>query len=180
MVHKNGSQPARFAAGGTAVTDGTPPRLGSRDPDQTADEHAHDEADQVRHVGHAGTLSHAGPGRIDVLQDEPGTEDQPGGQPDRQEEQEGQQREHPGSGVEDQVGTEHARDRSGGSDQGRRRATVHDREPVRSSVSSSDVERDERDPAEPVLDVVAEDVEEEHVAEDVQPSGMQEHRVEHR
>ena len=45
--------------------------------------------------------------------------------------------------------------------------------------TADEVEQQERDRAEPILDVVPEDPQEEHVAEQVQPAAVQEHAREH-
>ena len=50
---------------------------------------------------------------------------------------------------------------------------------ARIAHAAGDVEQQERDRAQPVLDVVAEDPEEQHVAEQVQPAAVEEHAGEH-
>jgi hypothetical protein len=82
-------------------------------------------------------------------------------------------------GVDRQVGAEYAGDGAGGSDEGLHRGLVGEREPVRGDVAAEHVEEQEGELAEAVLDVVAEDNEEQHVAEQVQPARVQEHGEQH-
>jgi len=57
---------------------------------------------------------------------------------------------------------------------------VGEREPVRGDVPAEQVEDQVRELAELVLDVVAEDDQEQHVAEQVQPALVNEHGEQHR
>jgi hypothetical protein len=57
---------------------------------------------------------------------------------------------------------------------------VGEREPVRGHVSAEHVEHQVGELAELILDVVAEDDQEQHVAEQVQPAFVNEHREQHR
>ena len=113
--------------------------------------------------------------RVHPLQYEPEPEHEPGRDADRDEEQERDQAPHPGPRVEHQVRAEHPGDRPGRTDQRPGRSGVRDSEAIRRDVPARQVEEQVGHPAETVLDVVAEDEQEEHVAEQVQPPRVHEH-----
>ena len=119
-------------------------------------------------------------GRVRPLQQEPQAQHQPRRDAQRDEQQERHQAPHPGPRVQHQVRAEHAGDRAGRADQRRDRVRVGQREPVRRGVPAGQVEEQERQLAHAVLDVVAEHHQEQHVAEQVQPARVQEHRPQHR
>lgn len=129
-------------------------------------------------------VGHPGPGRVHrpPLKGEPETEHQPGREPQREEEQEWYERGDAGVRMQPQVGAEDGRDRPRGADQhpgGVRRVRLGQREAVRGERAGGQVEEGEAGPAEPFLDSGAEDIEEEQVAQQVQPAGVQEERAEH-
>ena len=132
------------------------------------------------HVGHGACPGRRVAGRVHPLQDEPAAEHQPRGDAHGDEEQERHQRPDLGPRVDHQVGAEHAGDGPGCSDERLDRGLVGQREPVRGDVAGDQVEQQVRELAELVLDVVAEDDEEQHVAEQVQPALVDEHGEQHR
>src|SRR4029079_5941160 len=77
------------------------------------------------------------------------------------------------------VHAERCRDRTGRADQRRGRLRVDDHLGQRRCDAADEVEDEERDPAKAILDVVAEDPQVQHVAEDVQPATVQEHAGDH-
>ena len=137
------------------------------------------EAADVRHVGHApaGFIGHGDRTAADELRDDP--------QPEHEERR---HRHHaaPGQHVDpvarehQQVAAEHAADRARRADGRNDRAAVEQdvrqarREPAR------EVEQHEPQVPEAMLDVVAENPEEQHVAAEVPPPAVQEHRGQER
>src|SRR5579863_2031721 len=83
-----------------------------------------------------------------------------------------------GSWVQHEVGAEDPRDRSRGADRGYGRMRSSERLGEEGGVARKQVENHEASVAEAVLDVVAEDPEKQHVAEDVHPTSVEEHRDE--
>src|SRR3954467_14339305 len=135
--------------------------------------HAHDESD--RRAGHEATdvgeerdvagLRPERRGAADQLEDEPVAEDHEGGHLEQLvEEPEEDERQDPGAGPEHEIHAEDGGDRPRSSDEGRRRGRIDPDLGQRRRDAAEQVERQERHPAEAVLDVVAEDPEEQHVA----------------
>ena len=77
-----------------------------------------------------------------------------------------------------QVEAQHARDRAGGPDHRDVRAHVEHRLEQRRGNAGQQVGREEAERAEPILDVVAVDEQEQHVPEEVHEAPVQEHREE--
>ena len=90
------------------------------------------------------------------------------------EEAEEDQRRDPGPREEHEVGAEGRRDRAGRADRRDRRGRVDGDLRQAGERATEQVEAEEPDAAEAVLDVVAEDPQVEHVAEQVQPAAVQE------
>ena len=134
----------------------------------------------MREIGHVARAGGGVSRGVHPLQDEPGTEHQPGRDAHRDEEQERHQRPHLRPRVEHEVGAEHTGDRAGRPDERLNRGPVREREPVSRDIAAEHVEKQVGEPAEAVLDVVAEDDEEQHVPEQVQPARVQEHGEQHR
>ena len=95
------------------------------------------------------------------------------------EEAEEHERQDPGAGEQDDVRAQRRGDRARGADERDRRVRVDHDLRERRRDPADEVEQQERDRAEAVLDVVAEDPQEQHVAEQVQPAAVQEHAREH-
>lgn len=85
-----------------------------------------------------------------------------------------QQHPDPRLGIEQQIGGEHARDRSGGADERCGRGGRHHRVQQRRGDPAQDVEDQEPGIAESILDIVSEHPEERHVGDEMQPPAMQE------
>ena len=157
--------------------------MGAAGPEAAEEEdqdHAAGEPDDVGQVGDAGALGGGRALEVEPLENEPGAEHDPGRQPHRDEEQERHQAGHPGPGEQDQVGAEHPGDGPRRPDQGVFAARVRQGEPVGRQVPAGQVEDQVADAAEPVLDVVAEHEQEQHVAGQVQQPAVEEHGREHR
>ncbi len=92
------------------------------------------------------------------------------------EEAEEEQGDDPRPRVEEEVGAEDSRDRARGADGGRHRPRAGEGVGGGRGEAGGEIEDGEAQMAETVLDVVAEDPEEEHVAEEVRPAAMEEHR----
>ena len=134
-----------------------------------------DEAADVRKEGHIRLSTEAGVS-LDELQSKPDAEHDPRRHvEDRKEEEDRDDREHTGARKEHDVGAEHAGDGAAGAD-GRRRGVDVDGDLQCGRRQSADqVEDEEPEAAHGVLDVVAEDPEEQHVEDDVQPAAVHEH-----
>ena len=119
--------------------------------------------------------------RVDELVEEPAAEVDPGGDLDEEDEHE---RPDARGRVEDEEGAEHGGDRAAGAEirnaSGCRRAEEQGDRCLRHrrDEAAGDVEAEVAEVPERVLDVLAEDGEEEHVAEDVAPAPVHEHRGE--
>ncbi len=87
--------------------------------------------------------------------------------------------EHPRAGVEQDVAAEHGGDGAGGAERGSGGARVDGHLGAERDEPAEQVEDDEAHPPHGVLDGGPEDGEEDHVAEDVQEAGVQEHGGEH-
>ena len=123
----------------------------------------------------------SGGAAVQQLEDEPDAEEE---HRRHLAEDEEDQRQHLRARQQHEVGAEHRRDRAARADVRDRRVGVA-REGERDEglgrrrrEAAEEVEEEEADLAERVLDVVAEDPEEEHVAEQVHPAAVQEHRRE--
>lgn len=134
----------------------------------------------MRRVRHRAGGGDALAGGVHRLQHEPEAQHQPGRQSERQEDQEGHQDPHPGLRVQHQIGAQDPGDGPRRTDQRVARVVVEEREAVRRRVAADDVEQREAHMPHTVLDVVAEDQQEQHVAQKVQPAAVQEHRREDR
>ena len=153
---------------------------GAEAAEQDDQDDAGGEPDDVGQVGHAGALGGGGALEVEPLQDEPGAEHHPGGQPHGDEEQERHQAGHPRAREQDQVGAEDPGDGARRPDQGVGAGGVGEGEPVGGQVPAGQVEEQVAGVAEPVLDVVAEHEQEQHVAGQVEQPAVQEHGREHR
>jgi hypothetical protein len=117
--------------------------------------------------------------RLDQLVEEPGAEEEPGRQLHREDDHEPA---HRRVRVEDEVGAEHGGDRAARAQVGHPRlgraaeGEGHQRLRQRRDEAAREVEDELAERAEGVLDVLAKDGQEEHVAEDVVPASVQEHR----
>jgi hypothetical protein len=135
----------------------------------------------VREVGDAAVR----PRRAEVevaeedLLDEPEAEDQQRRElDDRDEEDDEDQRHDAGGWEQDQVAAEHARDRPRGTDVRHGRVRPDRDLERRRGEPAEQVEDQELDRPHRVLDVVAEDPQEQHVAAEVQQAAVHEHRGE--
>src|SRR5438093_1235264 len=146
--------------------------------DEQPDDHAEDEPADVLEQGDA-SAGMADPERseaVDQLEDEPEAEDDDGGDLEELvEEHEEHDRQDPCPWVQHEVGAEDRGDRARGPDDGRRRGRVDEDLAGRGGETAEQVESDEAGPPEPILDVVAEDPQVEHVADQVDPAAVQEH-----
>src|SRR3954468_15051008 len=124
----------------------------------------------MREVGNALIASRADrdlPEGWDELKDEPERqEDQRRYLNQRDEEDDEDQGEHPGAREEQRVRAQDARDRAAGADRRRRRSGIDQRLCIDRDQPRQDVEEEELQPSHSILDVVAEDPEEEHVPDD--------------
>src|SRR5579884_4238043 len=155
-------------------------RLVAEDPDE---DHPGDEAADVREEGDAsgllGDAERADP--ADELEEDPDADHDPGrDEDDRDEDAEKDQRADVALREEDDVGAEHAGDGAAGADQ-RHGARRVDEDLGQSGDDTADqVEDRVLVVSERVLDVVAEDPEEEHVEADVRPTTVHELRGQER
>src|SRR3954451_8571214 len=154
----------------------------SAGPGQATDEQPHertgDEAGDVLEEGHApAAAGHAeGGDAVDELEGEPqAQEDDRRALEELVEEAEEDERQHPSPRVQDDIRAEDRGDRPRRADHGRRgvRADHHLR--AGGHEAAEDVEEEEAEPAEAVLDVVAEDPQVQHVADQVDPAAVEEH-----
>src|SRR3954449_6312442 len=143
---------------------------------QPCDQGTHDEPADVRKDRHATRLDDPDRGEtIDELEHEPEAEDEDGRHVDELvEETEEDERRDARAWEEHEVGAERRGDGAGRAD-GRHRRRRVDRDLGQSGErAAEEVEREEANPSEAVLDVVPEDPQVEHVAEQVEPAAMEE------
>ena len=120
-------------------------------------------------------------GAAEELEHEPETEiEDRRDRDDLEEEEDRQQRDDAGVRVHHDVGAEHAGDRAAGADGGDGRARLQRGVERARGETGGEIEHEIARVTEPVLDVVAEDPEVPHVADDVEPAAVQEHRREQR
>src|SRR5206468_1930349 len=144
---------------------------------------AEEEGADMGEEGDAAARSRVGDGKaaLPELEDEPTAEEEERRQRDDEEADEG---EDAGRRQEEEVGAEDARDRAARTEIGdtrRRHTRVVEGDPGlcgRGGEARGEVPEEIAHPPERILDVVAEDPEEEHVPEDVEPARMHEHRAE--
>src|SRR5215207_5425851 len=148
----------------------------------------HDASNEATHVrphrhaaGYLGThrreLRQAG----DHLDGEPPEQHQPRrDREDLEEDDEDEEHVHPHPWVEHQIGAHHPGDRPGGTDGLHWGCWLHEHVCRGGDQAADQVEAEEAAGPHAVLDVVSEDPEEEHVAEQVSPAAVQEHREDRR
>jgi hypothetical protein len=133
---------------------------------------------EERHAPAVGTRRQQAEVALDELAEEPDPEKDPGRNADEEDEHE---RQHARARIQDEVGAEDGGDRAAGPERRnapvRRRARQqrHERLDHRGDEAAGDVEAQVAHVAESVLDVLAEDRQEQHVAQDVIPAAVQEH-----
>src|ERR1051326_4955717 len=148
---------------------------------QDLDQHdAGDEASDVRPECYAaGVLAGGGDGHrrsAQELQHEPETGKDPRRQPpEGKENDQGHEPQDAGFGIQNEVGAHHAGDGAARADAGNVRAQVQGDVRDRSREAADEVKDQVREAADVVFNVVAENPQEPHVADDVQPSAMQKH-----
>lgn len=137
-------------------------------------ERDHGSGHEPSHVSAPGDVG----GRFrEELGEEPVDEYEVGRQRDREDEE---QAVNPGAGPEDQIRPHHPGDGSGGADHGCGGAGVEQHLREHRDDTREEVEGEISDVAEPVLDVVAEDPQEQHVEAEVQPRSVEKHGREDR
>src|SRR5438309_2871216 len=152
---------------------GPPPDRPHDEPDHDAGEEATDVLEDRDAAGRALDPERGDP--VDQLEQEPEPEDDDGRHLEELvEEAEEDEREDPRPGVENEIGSEDGGDRPRCPDDRhlRRRRDRDLRQ--RGDSSAKQVEEQEADPAEAILDVVAEDPQVQHVADQVQPAAVEE------
>src|SRR3954453_12300407 len=144
--------------------------------DQLGEQRAHDEPADVGEERDPTGLHDAQRGEpVDELQDEPEAEHEDGGNVDELiEEAEEHERRDPSPREEDEVGAERCCDRARRTDRRDGRARVDGDLREAGEDPAEQVEAEEAGPPETILDVVAEDPQVEHVAEQVEPATVQE------
>ena len=140
----------------------------------TAPDHEAADVGEERHP--AAALDHAERGQaVDQLEHEPEAEHDDRRDVDELvEEAEEDERRHPGAREEHEVRAQRRRDRPGRADRRDRRGRVDGDLREAGERAAEEIEAEEAEPAEAVLDVVPEDPQVEHVAEQVQPAAVQE------
>src|SRR5215217_3915579 len=142
------------------------------------------EAADVREVRHAAAALADGV-EVEIAEEhllqEPDSEDQQRRQlEDREEEHDEDHGHDPGAREEQDVAAENAGDRARGADVGHLRVGPDEDLQPRRGEAAEQVEGDELDAPHGVLDVVAEDPQEQHIAPEVQQAAVHEHRREQR
>src|SRR6266545_2471613 len=117
---------------------------------------------------------------IEQLEDEPRAQNCPCRKPDGRDEEEEDQRQNPASGEHHDVGPEDAGYGSGSAEVRNHRVGIDQELTDRGRDPGREVEEEVQDRSQLVFDVVPEDPQEQHVAADVQPPPVKEHRHEHR
>src|SRR5439155_14634309 len=152
-------------------------RPGSPGPEGDGDERAGDEAADVGEERDAalGIRPAERGDPVDELEDEPETQDEDRRDLDELvEEAQEHERQDPGARVQDEVRAERRGDRPRSADQRVRRVARDRHLGEAGDDAAQQVEAQEDDPAQAVLDVVAEDPQDEHVAQEMQPAAVEE------
>src|SRR5262245_33184699 len=114
-------------------------------------------------------------GAAQELQDKPVTQHEEGGNVYEEHEDEGSD---PRVGIQEDIRSHHTTDRPGGTDHRNRRGGVRRDLRRHRSQAAEQVEEDEAQPAHRILYIDPEDPEEPHVADEVEPTAVHEHRGE--
>jgi hypothetical protein len=110
------------------------------------------------------------------LESEPGEEEGPGGEFDEGDEKEyGNQHEDVGFGEEQEIGPQNTGDGAAGSDDGNAASGFEDQVEAGRGQAAEEIEEEESEAADPQLHIVAIDPQEEHVAQEVHGTRVEEH-----